>query len=70
MCARKQTGGVCMKLEDMSAPYSRETLERLMKVLNQYEVMPWINPATNAISIKNLNFNQHRPFSQGICQED
>lgn len=60
-----------MKLEETSAPYSRETLERLMKVLKQYEVTAWLNPATNAISIKNLNFaQQHRPFSQGPCQED
>lgn len=55
-----------MKLEELSAPYSRETLARLMKVLEKYEVLPWLNPATNAISIKNfaftdrhcLNFNQ------------
>lgn len=59
-----------MKLEDLSAPYSRETLERLTKLLKQYEVTAWINPATNAISIKNLNFAQHRSFNQRpYCQD-
>lgn len=66
---QEANGGVCMKLE-MSAPYSRETLERLMEVLKQYNVVPWLNPVTNSISIKNFNFAQHRPFSQDSCQED
>ncbi len=59
-----------MKLEETSAPYSRETLERLMNVLKQYEVLPWLNPVTNAISIKDFNFAQHRPFTQGPCREE
>lgn len=60
-----------MKLEE-SSTYSRETLERLTNLLKQYEVLPWLNPVTNSISIKNFNFIQHqnRPFSQGPCCED
>lgn len=58
-----------MKLEDTSA-YSRETLERLMKVLAKYDVLPWLNPATNAISIKSSNFMQHRLFTQESCSEE
>ncbi|GIK83418.1 MAG: hypothetical protein BroJett025_00400 [Patescibacteria group bacterium] len=53
-----------MKLEETSAPYSRETLARLAKMLEKYEVLPWLNPATNAISIKDFSFMQHRPFMQ------
>lgn len=56
-----------MKLKDTSA-YSRETLERLMEVLKKYEVLPWINPVTNTISIKEFNFNQHRQFMQWSCR--
>jgi hypothetical protein len=56
-----------MKLKDTSA-YSRETLERLAKVLEQYKVMPWLNPATNAISIKRFNFNQHCPMQP--CRQE
>ena len=58
-----------MKLEDTSA-YSRETLERLMLVLKKYEVLPWLNPVTNAISIKDFSFNQHRPFTQEACRPE
>ncbi len=52
-----------MKLEELSAPYSRETLARLMKVLEKYEVLPWLNPVTNAISIKSFNFTDRHCFN-------
>ena len=53
-----------MKLEERTATYSRETLERLTKVLAKYQVLPWLNPATNSISIKELCFVQNHPFTQ------
>jgi len=58
-----------MKLEDASA-YSRETLERLAKVLKKYEVIPWLNPVTNAIGIKDFNFMQHRSAMPQPCRQD
>lgn len=62
MCG-EQTGGVCMKLEETSAPYSREMLARLMKVLEMQGVLPWLNPVTNAISIKSFNFTDRHCFN-------
>lgn len=64
-----------MTVEEMSAPYSKETLSRLMKVLEKYQVLPWLNPVTNSIGIKEFAFNMqkftiHRPCLQQSCQRD
>lgn len=59
-----------MTLEETSAPYSREALTQLMKVLEQYQVLPWLNPVTNSIGIKEFAFTFHRPCTQESCQPD
>lgn len=61
-----------MKLEELSAPYSRETLARLLKVLEKYKVVPWLNPVTNAISIKSCIFTDRhcRNSSQDLSIQE
>ena len=47
-----------MTTKQAAATYSKQTLERLSKILAQYELTVWVNPATNSIDIKNMNFMQ------------
>lgn len=53
-----------MNSQEASVPYSRESLERLRKILEDYQVVPWIDPATNSMRVKKLAFYEAQQPSQ------
>lgn len=45
-----------MNKQELLLPYSRESMERLKRILESQKVTPWLNPVTNTISVRKLNF--------------
>lgn len=45
-----------MNKQELLLPYSRKSMKRLKKILESQRVTPWLNPVTNSISVRKLNF--------------
>ena len=45
-----------MNKQELLLPYSRKSMERLKKLLESQRVTLWLNPVTNSIGVRKLNF--------------
>jgi len=41
---------------ELLLPYSKKSLERLKKILENQRVTLWLDPVTNSISVRKLSF--------------
>lgn len=49
-----------MSAEDASLPYSRKSLEALAQTLKLHAAFIWVDPTTNAISLKHITRGSQR----------